>query len=151
MAKRGSTTQSESETQTVDQNTEASTEAQDNETNPAVEAGTAEGGHTFNVGDSASVIRGKLRGRKGQVIAFNEGDKTYAVKLEDGTLAVLNAGNLKAPVDSTVSVRALVEVLATFGGQAGSPDEDAAIRLANALDTAIPGVSVKLHEALSAR
>lgn len=124
-------------------------DVQTDETNPATEAGTAEGGHTFNVGDEASVIRGKLRGRKGEVIAFNEGDKTYAVKLEDGTLAVLNAGNLKAPVDSTVSVRALVGVLAGFGQSIGSPDHDAAVRIAAMLDEVAPGTSTKLNEALA--
>jgi len=125
----------------------AVTEGTENTEGTEPEAGTEATNHTFNVGDEASVIRGKLRGRKGEIIAFNEGDKTYAVKLEDGTLAVLNAGNLKAPVDSTVSVRALVAVLAGFGQEAGTADRDAAVRIAAMLDSVAPGTSVKLNEA----
>jgi hypothetical protein len=114
------------------------------------EAGTTEGGHTFNQGDEATVIRGKLRGRKGSILKHNATAGTYAVELEDGTLAVVNAGNLKAPVDSTISVRALVAALAGFGQAADSPDRDAVIRLAAMLDEVSPGTSVKLNEAFSA-
>ena len=105
------------------------------------EAGTEAAGHVFNVGDEARVVRGKLRTQHGQIIAYNEADKTYAIKLASGTLAVVNAANLKAPQDSTVSVRALVAALASF------EDRDAAVRLAAALDATVPGVSAKLNEA----
>lgn len=130
----------------MSENTEA-TEVTENET---PEAGTEAAGHKFNVGDEATVIRGKLRGRKGQIIAHNEADGTYAVTLDGGTLAVVNAGNLKAPQDSTISVAALVKALHGFGQEAGTPDRDAAVRLAAMLDEAAPGVSVKLNEAFSA-
>ncbi len=127
------------------------TEAQENEaTENPTEAGTTEGGHTFNQGDEATVIRGKLRGRKGSILKHNATAGTYAVELEDGTLAVVNAGNLKAPVDSTVSVRAIVAALAGFGQEAGTPDRDAAVRLAAMLDEVAPGTSAKLNEAFSA-
>jgi hypothetical protein len=129
-------------------NTEA-TEAQDENTATEAEAGTTEGGHTFNQGDEATVIRGKLRGRKGTILKHNPTAETYAVELEDGTLAVVNAKNLKAPQDSTISVRALVTVLAGFGQSAGSPDHDAAVRIAAMLDEVSPGTSVKLNEALA--
>lgn len=108
-----------------------------------VEPGTVNGGHSFNVGDEASVIRGKLRGRKGNILAFNPGDKTYAITLDGGTLAVVNAANLKAPQDSTVSVQALVSVLRDFR----SEDEGLITRLASALDAVTPGISAKLNEA----
>jgi hypothetical protein len=107
------------------------------------EAGTAEAGHTFNIGDEARVIRGKLRGRNGKILAFNEADKTYAITLDGGTLAVVNAGNLKAPADSTVSIAALVGVL--HGFPFSHPDD--AQRFASALDAVAPGVSAKLNEA----
>lgn len=123
------------------------TEAQETE---APEAGTEAAGHKFNVGDEATVIRGKLRGRKGEIIAFNEADGTYAVRLDGGTLSVVNSGNLKAPQDSTVSVKALVNALAGFGQEAGTPDRDAAVRLAAMLDEVAPGTSVKLNEAFGA-
>lgn len=106
-----------------------------------VQEGTAEAGHTFNVGDVARVIRGKLRGQNGKIIAFNEADKTYAITLDSGTLAVVNAANLKAPADSTVSVAAIVAaVKATL-----SPED--AVRLAAALDEYTPGFSAKYNEA----
>lgn len=120
------------ETETVD-----ATEGQE------PQEGTADAGHTFNVGDVARVIRGKLRGQNGKIIAFNEGDKTYAITLESGTLAVVNAANLKAPADSTVSIQALVKVLSSF--QFADPSE--AVRLASALDEFAPGTSAKLNEA----
>jgi hypothetical protein len=124
------------------ENTEAQTEATEDEA-PATN-------HTFNIGDEATVIRGKLRGRKGAILAYNEGDKTYAITLDGGTLAVVNAGNLKPPVDSTVSVRAIVAALAGFGQEAGSADRDAVVRLAAMLDEVAPGTSAKLTEAFSA-
>jgi hypothetical protein len=117
----------------------------ENETAEGTEAqeGTAEAGHTFNIGDEARVIRGKLRGRNGKILAFNEADKTYAITLDGGTLAVVNAGNLKAPADSTVSIAALVGVL--HGFPFSHPDD--AQRFASALDAVAPGVSAKLNEA----
>lgn len=105
--------------------------------------GTADGGHTFNVNDTVRVVRGKLRTRTGKILAYSEKDNTYSVFLDDGTLAVLNAGNLKAPADSTVSVAALVYVLGSFQ----FADADEANRLAAALDAVAPGVSAKLNEA----
>lgn len=129
----------------VTENTEA-TEAQ----NETPEAGTADAGHTFNVGDTATVVRGKFRGQAGEIVSFSPSDNQYAVRLESGTLTVLNAGNLKAPVDSTVSVRALVGVLVGFGQEAGTPDRDAAVRIAAMLDEVAPGTSAKFNEALSA-
>lgn len=121
----------------VTENTETQTEGQE------PEAGTAEAGHTFNVGDEARVIRGKLRGQNGKILAYSKTDNTYAITLESGTLATVNAGNLKAPADSTVSVTALVGVLSSFQ----FADADEATRLAAALDAVAPGVSAKLNEA----
>lgn len=136
---------------TVTETTEAQTEAPNTDPqNETPEAGTADGGHKFNVGDTATVVRGKFRGQAGTIVSFSESDNQYAVRLESGTLTVLNAANLKAPVDSTISTRALVAVLAGFGQSAGSPDHDAALRIAAMLDEVAPGTSVKLNEALSA-
>lgn len=143
MARNRQTAQTEDSI--VTENTEA-TEAQ----NETPEAGTADAGHKFNIGDTATVVRGKFRGQAGEIVSFSPADNQYAVKLESGTLAVVNSTNLKAPVDSTISVRALVAALAGFGQSIGSPDHDAAIRLAAMLDEAAPGTSVKLNEALSA-
>jgi hypothetical protein len=118
-------------------------ETQDNATEgQEAEAGTVAAGHKFNVGDEATVIRGKLRGRKGSILKHNPNADTYAVELEDGTLAVVNAANLKAPVDSTVSVKALVSALA--GLQADDPTTTA--RVAALIDTVAPGFSAKLAE-----
>lgn len=142
---RGRTAQT---AQTEDQTVSDINETPDTE--DTTEAGTEAAGHKFNVGDEATVIRGKFRGRKGEIIAHTESDNTYAVRLDGGTLSVLNAGNLKAPQDSTVSVSALVKALHGFGQEAGPADRDAAIRLAAMLDEAVPGVSVKLNEAFSA-
>lgn len=137
------------EAQTAQENETMSDTQTDTQENPATEAGTAEGGHKFNVGDTATVIRGKLRGQKGEILTYDQAGDQYAVKLESGTLAVLNGGNLKAPVDSTISVRSLVGVLAGFGQSVGSPDHDAAVRIAAMLDEVAPGTSVKLNEALA--
>jgi ribosomal protein L24 len=131
------------ETATVQEDT--MTDVQDrteDQTAQEPEAGTVEAGHTFNIGDKARVIRGKLRGQNGKIIAFNEADKTYAITLDSGTLAVVNAGNLKAPADSTVSVQALVAALATL--QADDPTTTA--RVAALIDSVSPGFSAKLAE-----
>lgn len=124
----------------TDVNTDETTEGQTEGQEP--EAGTEAAGHKFNVGDEARVIRGKLRGRNGKIIAFNEANKTYAITLEDGTLSVVNAANLKAPADSTVSVQALVGVLAQL--QADDPTTTA--RVAALIDSVSPGFSAKLAE-----
>lgn len=135
------------ETASVQEDTNMSdiNEATENETTDATEpeAGTAEAGHTFNTGDEARVIRGKLRGQNGKILAYSATDKTYAVMLDSGTLATLNAGNLKAPADSTVSIAALVGVLHGFQFS----DSADAVRFAAALDAVAPGVSAKLNEA----
>lgn len=150
-APKATETESENTTMSDTQATEVQDENAEGTEPTQAEAGTVDAGHTFNQGDTATVIRGKLRGRKGQILKYNPAGETYAIELDGGDLAVVNAKNLKAPVDSTVSVSALVSALAEFGAQAGSVDEDSAIRLANALDAKVPGVSVKLHEALAAR
>jgi len=121
------------------------------ETADEAQEGTVAGGHKFNLGDEATVIRGKLRGRKGEIISYDESEDKYALKMSDnGQLTVVNAANLKAPQDSTVSVAALVKALHGFGQEAGSADRDAAVRLAAMLDEITPGVSVKLNEAFGA-
>lgn len=115
------------------------------ETTDATEAETTEATakHTFNVGDQANVVRGKHRGLKGSILKHNVAGKTYAVELEDGSLIVVNAGNLKPPADSTVSVAALVSVLAAFQ----ATDPDVTQRLVGALEGVTPGIAGKLAEA----
>ena len=126
---------------TVTDNNETPENVNTDATEP--EAGTAEAGHTFNVGDIARVIRGKLRGQNGKILAYSATDKTYAITLESGTLATVNAANLKAPADSTVSISALVGILHGFP----FADSEDAVKLAAALDAVAPGVSTKLAEA----
>jgi hypothetical protein len=133
------------ETATVQEDTNMSdiNGTQDTAEGTEAEAGTAEAGHTFNVGDEARVIRGKLRGQNGKILAYSATDKTYAISLESGTLATVNAANLKAPADSTVSISALVGILHGFP----FADSEDAVKLAAALDAVAPGVSTKLAEA----
>lgn len=145
MARGRNTTQTAQTEDTVSDVTEAQ------ETADEAQEGTVAGGHKFNIGDEATVIRGKLRGRKGQIISYDQGEDKYALTMADnGQLTVVNAANLKAPQDSTVSVAALVKALHGFGQEAGSADRDAAVRLAAMLDEVTPGVSVKLNEAFGA-
>jgi hypothetical protein len=105
--------------------------------------------HVFNEGDQGTIVRGRHRGQKATVVRYSPTAGTYVVELDDkdGTLIVINVGNLRAPQDSTISVRALVQVMATF--QDNEPDEMAMQRLATALDKIAPEVSVKLNEAMA--
>ena len=61
---------------------------------------------------------------------------------------LLNAGNLKAPADTTISVRALVAAMVKVADS--GEEDDIMIRLANSLDTEGLSVSTQLNEALSA-
>ncbi len=113
------------------------------ETPAEVSAKTSAEGDKFNEGDHVGVTRGKLRGQRGRVISYDPDANQYAVKLESGTLVVLNAASVKAPADSTVSVRALVRVLAAFQ----DTDLEVVSRLAAALEPVAPGISAKLNKA----
>lgn len=104
--------------------------------------------HVFNPGDVATVVRGKYRQQKMTVVMFSAEDKTYAGKLENGTLIVVNGTNLKPPADSTISISALVGVLAKF--QEGPESDQLVQRIAAALDEVAPEVSIKLNEARGA-
>lgn len=55
----------------------------------------------FNDGDTATISRGKYRGQKATILGPADNDQ-YPVKLSDGGYAVVNAGNLKAPAESTI-------------------------------------------------
>jgi hypothetical protein len=149
--KRTSERNTMSETQVLDaptDNTDAVQEFDGTDTNTDTDTDEGNGPvrHVFNVGDQATVVRGKLRGRRGVILRRNAVDETYAMELDGGTLAIVNAKNLKPPVDSTISMRALVSVLAEFAAH----EPDTAVRLASALDAIAPEVSVKLNEALAA-
>lgn len=101
--------------------------------------------HIFNPGDVATVVRGKYRQQKFTILKYSEAKGQYTGELEDGGFTVLNAANLKPPTDSTVSVTALVDVVAKL--QQDPETADFAQRLALAMDEIVPEFSVKLNEA----
>lgn len=101
--------------------------------------------HIFNPGDVATVVRGKFRQQKFTILKYSEAKGQYTGELEDGGFTVLNATNLKPPTDSTVSVAAVVDVVAKL--QQDPETADFAQRLALAMDEIVPEFSVKLNEA----
>lgn len=83
----------------------------------------------YKVGDEISVSRGKHRKQTATVLAVDEAKGTYAVKFADGSLGVVNAASVKAPVEGTVTVSQLAELIYS------APGGDALA----ALETNVPG------------
>jgi hypothetical protein len=98
----------------------------------------------FKANDPIVVKRGKLARRTGSVLKYSPQDQTYALTLDDGTLAVVNATNVKAPEGSSISVHDLASVLARFRDDETRPT---AWAIAKDLDEVSPGISGKLEEA----
>lgn len=85
----------------------------------------------YKVGDEISVSRGKHRKQTATVLAVDEAKGTYAVKFADGSLGVVNAASVKAPVEGTVTARELAEIV--YSADGGSDG------IFEALEKSVPG------------
>lgn len=66
----------------------------------------------FSSGDTVTVSRGLNRGRSGKVLDVDTANGQYAVKFADkGDMAVINFGNVKDPVEPTITKTALMTLI----------------------------------------
>jgi ribosomal protein L24 len=70
----------------------------------------------FQVGDKVTVMRGKLKGGRAEILSPADPEGQYAVRMDTGALAVLNAVNLKAPAESTIGEAKLAAEISTLIG-----------------------------------
>lgn len=65
----------------------------------------------YEAGQTLTVMRGKTRGQSAEVIGVDSTNQSYAVKYVDGTFGVINAVNVKEPVEATIGAGKLAELV----------------------------------------
>lgn len=101
---------------------------------------------TFKAGDTVTVQRGLNKGKSGEVLHVSDVDKTYAVKFEDGGLAIINAVNVKTPDEGQIQEGALAAIVQTGINEADPADALAGVRsIVALLEKALPGFSERVH------
>lgn len=99
----------------------------------------------FEIGDKATVMRGKYRGRQAEILTTADTDGQYAVKLDNGVLDIQNATNLKAPAEGTVGAGRLAAEISTALGDAQTEDTLAVLQaLVSRLEREIPGLGGRI-------
>lgn len=107
----------------------------------------------FSVNDTATISRGRYRGKQATILAPAEAGQ-YPVRIaegEDAIVAVINADNLKAPAEGSVTEsRLAAELQTTINDFSTDPGgEDAAARAAvraimHRLADVLPGLEGRL-------
>ena len=100
----------------------------------------------FEIGDKAAVMRGKDRGKSAEILAPADPEGKYAVKLDNGTVAVINAVNLKAPAEGTIGAGKLAAEIQTAVGdiEVTSSAQDILMALVSRLEADIPGLGGRI-------
>lgn len=104
----------------------------------------------FEIGDKATVMRGKYRGRQAEILTTADTDGQYAVKLDNGVLDIQNATNLKAPAEGTVGAGKLAAEIQTAVNDlnnipgVGQQAQDVLQALVSRLETEIPGLGGRI-------
>lgn len=88
----------------------------------------------FKVNDEITIMRGLHKGMIGTVRDVSEIAQTYAVKLQDGVLAVINAVNVRVPAEATITATDLADAL-------GSVTEILTQDTLDALENRAPGIT----------
>lgn len=94
----------------------------------------------YKIGDEVTVSRGKAHGQSGKV--SDVGTTAYAVKFADGSISLINFGNVKDRVEPTITATQLGDVLGTDGADLS----DATL---NRLEAAVPGITDHIIRAYS--
>jgi hypothetical protein len=106
---------------------------------------TSEGAIMFEVGDKAQVMRGQFRGKSAEILAPADPGQKYAVRFDDGALAVINAVNLKAPAEGSIGAGKLAAELQTAVSDARDQDaRDTLQALVSRLEAEIPGLGGRI-------
>lgn len=110
----------------------------------------SEGAQVFEIGNKATVMRGKHRGKIAEILTTPDMDGQYAVKLDDGTLDIQNAANLKAPAEGTIGAGKLAAEISTAVGDmnaipgVGQQAQDVLQALVSRLEREIPGLGGRI-------
>lgn len=100
----------------------------------------------FEIGDHATVMRGKYRGLRAEILTTADADGQYAVKLDNGVLDIQNATNLKAPAEGTIGAGKLAAEISTALGDAQTQDAlDTLQALVSRLEREIPGLGGRVQ------
>jgi hypothetical protein len=107
---------------------------------------TSEGATMFEVGDKAQVMRGQFRGKSAEILTPADPEQKYAVRFDDGSVAVINAVNLKAPAEGSISAGRLAAEIQTSVNDAegNSPLANALQALVSRLEADIPGLGGRI-------
>jgi hypothetical protein len=70
----------------------------------------------FNPGDKVTIKRGKGGSQEAEILTAADASGQYAVKLPDGSMRLVKADNLKAPVESTIGEGRLAAEIQTAIG-----------------------------------
>jgi hypothetical protein len=100
----------------------------------------------FDTGTKATITRGKYRGKVAEILSAADPEGQHAVKLEDGTVAVVNASNLKAPDEATISEAKLAaEIQTAAGDESDNPSVlNALAKLVSRLSGDMPGLGARI-------
>lgn len=105
----------------------------------------------FATGDKLYIPRGKHRGQTGEVISVDEVNDSYAVKLENGSLAIINAVNANVPGaqgSNPISVKKLVDAVKSLFDSIEFTDEDKTATLA-VFEKHVPGFTTRYNKPAS--
>lgn len=98
----------------------------------------------FKPGDEITIARGTYRKQTATVVeASNE---KYAVKLPDGTLAVINAVNVRTPAEVSISASDLADAFSIYADD--FPVE--LVELLDALEKEVPGITAHIEREATA-
>lgn len=93
----------------------------------------------YGVSDEVTVSRGKLRGQTGKVGMV--GATAYGVKFADGTIEMINFGNVKDRVEPTITATQLAQA---FGDEGPTINEVTITRL----ERLVPGITENITRAV---
>lgn len=91
----------------------------------------------YGTGDEISIMRGKHRGATAIVVTYSSATAEYAVKFPDGCLGVINAVNVRGPVEVSITDGQLAQAFGDFGGEIPA-------RVMDALEALAPGITAKI-------
>jgi hypothetical protein len=96
-------------------------------------------GMQFKDGDEVSIMRGLHRNETARVIGVNAGQQEYAVRFTDGSFGLINAVNVRAPEEPSITASQLAAMLGNYIGEIPT-------NLLDEIAAALPGIDLALSK-----